>query len=156
LHKDIVVWVAVKNLLKECDIMKQMILNKELPTYVELEMRLRVLSEEMSRKVQENEVENEALFSYNTLSRRPSNGGTPSNPRTRNGGSSFHQGGSPPQYTTDCHSREDLIWDDQESLTPTTGKAAPILTTREKASTAVATDRGESDLMSDLRTNQRR
>lgn len=63
LHEDIAVWVAVKNLLKECDIMKQMILNDKLPTSNEPEMRL--LSEEMSRKVQRNEIENEALFSYN-------------------------------------------------------------------------------------------
>lgn len=50
LHEDIVVWVAVKNLLKESDIMKQIFLNEKLPTYNEPEMRL--LSEGMSRKVQ--------------------------------------------------------------------------------------------------------
>ena len=65
-----------------------MISNKTLPTYNEQEMRL--LSEEMSRKVQQNEVGNKALFSYNTPSRRPSNRGTTSHPRTCTGDSSFH------------------------------------------------------------------
>ena len=50
LPEDVVVWYTLKNLPKEYDILKQMILCDSLPTYNKLELRL--LSEEMSRKVQ--------------------------------------------------------------------------------------------------------
>lgn len=64
LPEDIVVWITINNLFKEYDITKWMILNEKLPCYTELEMRL--LSEEMSQKVQRSEIEHEALLIYRT------------------------------------------------------------------------------------------
>ena len=60
LPEDLVVWYTQKNLPKEYDILKQMILCDSLPTYNKLELRL--ISEEMSRKVQKlDEKDVEAL-----------------------------------------------------------------------------------------------
>ena len=60
LPEDVIVWYTLKNLPKEYDIVKQMILCDSLPKYNKLELCL--LSEEMSRKVQQtNEKESEAL-----------------------------------------------------------------------------------------------
>ena len=69
LPEDVVVWYTLKNLPKEYDILKQMILCDSLPTYIKLEMRL--LSEEMSRRVQKtDEKESEALVAMESDSRR--------------------------------------------------------------------------------------
>jgi hypothetical protein len=57
-----VVWYTLKNLPKDYDILKQMILGDKLPTYSELKMRL--LSEEMVKKGYVNEKEGEALAVY--------------------------------------------------------------------------------------------
>ena len=60
LLEDVVVWYILKNLPKEHDILKQMILCDSFPIYTKLE--LHVLSKEMSRRVQKTyEKESEAL-----------------------------------------------------------------------------------------------
>ena len=67
LPHDVVVWYTLKNLLKEYDIVKQMILCNFLPTYTKMELRL--LSEEMSRKIQKRDKkESEALVATQSSS----------------------------------------------------------------------------------------
>lgn len=57
----------------ECILVLTMILNEKLSTYTKLEMR--ILNEEMFRKVQKNEREHEALLTYWTSQGRPFNRG---------------------------------------------------------------------------------
>ena len=69
LLEDLGVWHTLKNLPKEYDILKQMILCDSLLLYTKLEMRL--LSEEMSRRVQKTDKkESEAFVVMQSNSRR--------------------------------------------------------------------------------------
>ena len=65
LPENVVVWYTLKTLPKEYDILKQMILCDSLPTYHKLELRL--LSKEMSKKVQRSEEKDgvELITSFN-------------------------------------------------------------------------------------------